>query len=114
MRRIAVRTPTDAGGTPLAALTVPAMSRPIFTTLHGNVIITGVGFWDIRTDRPAWAPNGIEFHPCCPSMEPARDDLALRLSSSVPSDSTLGAELLDIGATVEGARCARARSSRRS
>jgi hypothetical protein len=34
-----------------------------FTTLHGNVTVMGVGFWDIPHGQTGVAPNGIELHP---------------------------------------------------
>jgi hypothetical protein len=41
----------------------PAIGSSDFTTLHGNVLITGVGFWDILHGQTGVAPNGIELHP---------------------------------------------------
>jgi hypothetical protein len=41
----------------------PAIGSSDFTTLHGNVTITGVGFWDILHGQTGVAPNGIELHP---------------------------------------------------
>jgi hypothetical protein len=41
----------------------PAIGSSDFTILHGNVTITGVGFWDILHGQTGVAPNGIELHP---------------------------------------------------
>lgn len=41
----------------------PPLSSSGFTILHGDVIITGVGFWDIIHGQTGVAPNGIELHP---------------------------------------------------
>jgi hypothetical protein len=41
----------------------PAIGSSDFTLLHGNVVITGVGFWDILHGQTGVAPNGIELHP---------------------------------------------------
>jgi hypothetical protein len=41
----------------------PAIGSSDFTTLHGNVVIRGVGFWDILHGQTGVAPNGIELHP---------------------------------------------------
>jgi hypothetical protein len=40
-----------------------AIGSSDFTTLHGNVTVIGVGFWDILHGQTGVAPNGIELHP---------------------------------------------------
>ena len=41
----------------------PAIGASDFTTRHGNVTVTAVGFWDILQGQTGVAPNGIELHP---------------------------------------------------
>ena len=40
----------------------PAIGFSDFTMLHGNVVVIGVGFWDILHGQAGVAPNGIELH----------------------------------------------------
>ena len=40
-----------------------SLSSSSFTTLTGNVVVRGVGFWDEIHGQTGVAPNGIELHP---------------------------------------------------
>jgi hypothetical protein len=50
-------------GAPIASPFCWSGVESAFTTLHGNVTINGVGFWDIIHGQTGVAPNGIELHP---------------------------------------------------
>ncbi len=40
-----------------------SISSSSFTRSKGNVVVTGVGFWDEKHGQTGVAPNGIELYP---------------------------------------------------